>query len=190
MVVVTGWGSKFDLKLWSHWQPVTLSRQIHYQDQFFLFLGLCATSFQNLQICLAKCDSTIVPSRMWFLYKAVKAVVLISLTLNFLVAVLNTLNTKTHSSKEMADLSSENADVESICYCEQRMKSTPSLTSECVKTKLCKLCTSFTWHLHCSYGMVWYRTFRVNEMSSQFILIPTFLFHKLHLLWYQCVTLR
>ena len=40
------------------------------------------------------------------------------LTLNFLVAVMNTFNTKTHSSTEIAGFSSENADVGSICYCE------------------------------------------------------------------------
>ena len=39
------------------------------------------------------------------------------LTLNFLVAVVNTLNTKTHSSKEMAEFCFENADGKSICYC-------------------------------------------------------------------------
>ena len=33
------------------------------------------------------------------------------LTLNFPVAVVNTLNTKTHTSKEMAEFSFENADV-------------------------------------------------------------------------------
>ena len=36
------------------------------------------------------------------------------LTLHFLVAVVNALNTKTRSSKEMAQLSFENADVKSI----------------------------------------------------------------------------
>ena len=45
------------------------------------------------------------------------------LTLNFLVAVVNMLN----SSKEMSELSFENADVNSICYCKQRMKSKLSL---------------------------------------------------------------
>ena len=39
------------------------------------------------------------------------------LTLNFLVAVVNILNTKTHSPKEMAEFSCENADIKSICYC-------------------------------------------------------------------------
>ena len=42
------------------------------------------------------------------------------LTLKFLVAVVNTVNTKTHSSKEMAEFSFENAYVKSICYCKQR----------------------------------------------------------------------
>ena len=45
-----------------------------------------------------------------------------ALTLHFLVAVMNTLNTKTHSSKEIAEFSFENADVKSICYCKQRME--------------------------------------------------------------------
>ena len=36
------------------------------------------------------------------------------LTLNFLMAVVNTLNTKTHTSKEMAEFSFENAYVKSI----------------------------------------------------------------------------
>ena len=79
------------------------------------------------------------------------------------MAVLNTLNTKTHTSKELADFSSENGDVESICYCEQRMKSKRSLSSECVKKKLCKPCTTFTSHLHSSCGMVWYRTSTVKQ---------------------------
>ena len=85
-------------------------------------------------------------------------VVFTQLTLNFLVAVVETLNTKTHSSKEIGEFSFENADVESICYCKQRMKGKLSLSSECVKTKLCKLYTSFTSHLHSWCGMVWYRT--------------------------------
>ena len=64
---------------------------------------------------------------------------------------MNTLNTKTHSSKEIAEFSFENADVKSICYCNQRMKSKLSLSSECVRTKPCKPCTSFASHLHSSY---------------------------------------
>ena len=52
------------------------------------------------------------------------------LSLNFLVAVVNTLNTKTHSSKEMAEFSFENADVESVCYCKKRMNSKLSLFFE------------------------------------------------------------
>ena len=83
------------------------------------------------------------------------------LTLNFLVAVVNTLNTKTHSSKQKAEFSFENADVKCICYCKQRMKSKLSYSSECVETNLCKLCASFTSHLHNSCGMVWYRTLGV-----------------------------
>ena len=65
------------------------------------------------------------------------------LTLNFLVAVVNTINTKTHSSTEIVEFSFENADAKSICYC-KRMKSKLSLSSQCVETKLCKPCTSFT----------------------------------------------
>ena len=89
-----------------------------------------------------------------------------SLTLNFLMAVVNTLNTKTHSSKEMTEFSFENADAVSICYCKQRMKSTLSLSSECDETKLCELCPSFTSHLHSLCGMVWYWTLRVNHKSD------------------------
>ena len=80
------------------------------------------------------------------------------LTFNFLVAVVNTLSTKTHSSKEIAEFCFENADVKSICYSKQRMKSKLSLSSECVKTKLCEPCISFTSHPHSWCGMVWYRT--------------------------------
>ena len=74
---------------------------------------------------------------------------------------MNTLHTKTHSSKEMAEFSFENADVESICYCKQKMKSKLSLSTECAETKLCKLYTSYTGHIQSSCGMVWYRTPRV-----------------------------
>ena len=38
-----------------------------------------------------------------------------TLTLNFLVAVVNTLNTQTHSSIEIAELPFKNADGKSIC---------------------------------------------------------------------------
>ena len=71
-----------------------------------------------------------------------------TLALNFLVALVNRTNTKAHSCKEMAEFCFENADVKSICYCKQRMKSTLSLSSEFVETKLCKLCSSFTSHPH------------------------------------------
>ena len=60
------------------------------------------------------------------------------LTPDFLVAVVNSLSTKTHSSNEMTEFCFENVDAKSICYCKQRMKSTLSLSSECVETKLCK----------------------------------------------------
>ena len=46
-----------------------------------------------------------------------------TLTPNFLVAVVNMLN----SSKEISEFSFENAAVKSICYCKQRMKSRLSL---------------------------------------------------------------
>ena len=85
----------------------------------------------------------------------------LTLTLNVLVAVVNSLNTKTHSSKEIIEFCFKNADVKSICHCKQRMKGTLSLSSECVETKLCKPCTSFTSHLHSLCGMLWYRTLRV-----------------------------
>ena len=84
------------------------------------------------------------------------------LTLTILVAVVNTVHTKTHSSKEIAEFCFENADVKSICYRKQRLKSKLSLSSECVQTKLCKLCTSFTSHLHSSCGMLGYRTSRLK----------------------------
>ena len=87
----------------------------------------------------------------------------IPLTLNLLVAVVHTLNIKTHSSREIAEFSFENADVKSICYCKQRMEIKLSLSSECVETKLCRPCTSFTSHLNSSCGMVWYRTLRVKR---------------------------
>ena len=87
-----------------------------------------------------------------------------SLTLNFLEAVVNTVNTHTNSSKEMAEFSFENADIKSICCCKQRMKSKLSVSSEGVETKLCKPYTSFTSHLHSSCGMVWYRTLRVKQV--------------------------
>ena len=79
---------------------------------------------------------------------------------------MNTLNTKTRSSKEIAEFSFENAAVKSICYCKQRMEGTLSLSSECVETKFCKPCTSFISHLHGSCGMVWYRTSRVMQLSK------------------------
>ena len=58
------------------------------------------------------------------------------LPLNFLVAVVNSLHTKTHSSKEMTEIDFETADVKSLCYCKQSMKSTLSLSSDCVELKL------------------------------------------------------
>ena len=84
------------------------------------------------------------------------------LTLKFLVAVMNTLDTKTRSSIETAESSFENGEVKSICNCKKRMKTKLSLLSQCIKTKLCKPCTSLTCYLHSSCGMVWYGTLRVN----------------------------
>ena len=43
--------------------------------------------------------------------------------------------TQTHSSKEIAEFSLENTDVQSNCYWKQRTKSKLLLSSECVKTK-------------------------------------------------------
>ena len=100
-----------------------------------------------------------------------------NLTLNFMVAVVNTFNTKTNSSKEMVEFSFKNVDIESICYCKQRMKSKLSLFSECVETMLCKLCTSFTSHLQSSCGMAWYRTLGVKGIN----LGPTMGLY--HILW-------
>ena len=94
----------------------------------------------------------------------VVVVVFFFVTHNFPVAVVNTLNTKTHSSKEMAEVCFENADVISICYRKPGMKSTLSLSSECVRTKLYKLCTYFTSHLHSSCGTMWYRTLTLNSL--------------------------
>ena len=54
----------------------------------------------------------------------------LSITLNFLVAAVNTLNTKTHSSEEVAEFCFKTADVKSIYYRKQRMKSKLSLYSE------------------------------------------------------------
>ena len=81
--------------------------------------------------------------------------------------MVNTLNTKTHSSKEMDEFSVKNADAKSICYCQQRMKSKLSLSSECVETKLHKLCTSFTSHLHSLCGTVRYTALGVNPLHSR-----------------------
>ena len=84
------------------------------------------------------------------------------LTPNFLVVVVNTLNTQTHSCKEMAECCFQNAQSKSISYCKQRKKSKLSLSSECVGTKLCKPYISFTSHLYSLCGMVWCRTLRVH----------------------------
>ena len=68
----------------------------------------------------------------------------------------------THSSEEMAEFCLENAAATSICDCKQRMKSTPSLSSEGVEMKLCKPCTAFTSHPHSLCGMVRYRALRLK----------------------------
>ena len=44
------------------------------------------------------------------------------LALSFLVAMVNSINTKALSSKEMAEFCFENVNVKCICYCKQRMK--------------------------------------------------------------------
>ena len=89
------------------------------------------------------------------------------LTLDFLVAVVNTVNIQTHPCKDMDEFCFENAHAKIISYCKRRLKSRLSLSSECVETKLCKLCTSFTLHLHSLCGMMWYRTLRVNISSTR-----------------------
>ena len=81
-------------------------------------------------------------------------------------------HTQTHSSDEIAEFeiaefSFENAAVKSISYCKQWVKSKLSLSSECVKMKLCKPCTSFTSHLHSSCGMMWFRTLTLREISPK-----------------------
>ena len=47
------------------------------------------------------------------------------------MAVVNTLHTKTHSSKEIAEFSFENADIKSICYCKEDEKQTVTLFGMC-----------------------------------------------------------
>ena len=47
------------------------------------------------------------------------------------MAVMDTSNTKTHSSKEMAEFSFNNADVKSICYCKQDEKQTVTFFRMC-----------------------------------------------------------
>ena len=88
------------------------------------------------------------------------------LTLNFLVVAVSTLDIQTHSSKEAAEFSFGNAEDKSTCCYKQRTKSKLSFSAECVETKLCKPRTSFTSHLHCLRGMVWYRTFRVKHHDT------------------------
>ena len=65
------------------------------------------------------------------------------LTLTFLVAVVNSIHTKTYSSKEMTEFCFEKADVKSICYCKQRMKSTLSFFRNVLKW-------SYVWRAHLS----------------------------------------
>ena len=77
------------------------------------------------------------------------------------MAVVNALNTTPHSSKEIAEFSFEMQMLEAFVIANrERVKSKLSLSSECVETKLCKLCTSFTLHLHSSCEIVWYSTLR------------------------------
>ena len=65
-----------------------------------------------------------------------------------------------NSCKEMAEFCFKNAQVKSISYCKQRMKSKLLLSSECAKTKLCKLYASFASHLRNMCGMAQYKTLR------------------------------
>ena len=73
------------------------------------------------------------------------------LTLNLLVAVVNTLNIKTHSSKEIALFSFENADVESICCCKQRMKSKQSLFLQNVSKQSSVSCAHLSPHTYTAH---------------------------------------
>ena len=104
------------------------------------------------------------------------------LTFNFLVVLVNSLNTKTHTSTEMTEFCFKNAGVKSICYCKQRMKTKLSLSSECVETKLCKPCTSFTSHPHSSCGIVWHRTLRVNISATCKCISGTDLLRQLYVM--------
>ena len=84
---------------------------------------------------------------------------------------MNNENTKTHSSKAVAEFSFEHADIKSICYCKTegekptatffRMRQNEAL--QAVHT------TSFTSHLHSSCGMVWYRTVRAKVEGCLFV---------------------
>ena len=105
------------------------------------------------------------------------------MNLNFLVAVVNTLNTQTHPCKEMAGFCFENAQVKSISYCKQRMKSKLSRSSECDETKVCKPYTSFTSHVRSLCGMVWYRTFRVKQQDASTHLAGLSVLHSLPPRW-------
>ena len=75
---------------------------------------------------------------------------------------MNSVNTKTHSAKDMVQISSKMQMLKAFVVAKQRTKSKLLLFSECVETKLCKPCTSFTSHLHSSCGMMWYSTLRVK----------------------------
>ena len=56
----------------------------------------------------------------------------------------------------------------------QKMKTKLSLLSECVESKLCEPCTSFTRHVHSSCGMVWYRTLRVRDWKTKIDMEPVY----------------
>ena len=90
----------------------------------------CSDGFcqQLMHCCFEKCKSTVQRSEMIETFKILIRVHLsfsipLFLAVDFLVAVVNTLN----SSKEISELFFENADVERICYCNQRMRSKLSL---------------------------------------------------------------
>ena len=111
----------------------------------------------------------LIMSKLWSVYRLEIAVpVGLALTLYILV---NSLNTKTHSSKQLAGFCFENAAVKSICNCKQSMESTLQLSSECIKTKLCKRCTSFTSHPNSLCGMVWYRTLTFSQRHTDGIVL-------------------
>ena len=76
--------------------------------------------------------------------------------------MVNCLNTKTHSLKEMTEFCFENA----VLLQTEDKKRTVTFFRMCQK-KLCKSCTSFTSHLHSLCGMVWYRTWKSSQWTRK-----------------------